>query len=667
MRSARRLALFAAATAFVAGALVQTAAADANPPFIPASADWLTSVNYYRAMAGVAPVVEDAGFSSGAYNHSCYMTYNDITHDEVPGAPGYTTSGDQAGNNGNVAVSSATGLSNRYFVELWMTGPFHAIGVLRPQLQRVGYGQCENASAAKWHSGATLDVLRGLGTRQPIAAPILFPGNGTVTSLSRFIAESPNPVQLCGWTGDAGLPVVGMMPEDFASNPTATMYGPSGPVQTCVLSRYNTSGTAQSILGGDNAVVVMPRTILAAGVYTVTLTTSARTVTWSFTVDPAAANGTFVPPTAAPTGAPAGWQAIAPARFVDSRQSLGATRLIAGVQKRVRLTGRLGLPDGATAISANFTVANAAGDGYLTVWNCSSPMPNASTVNFGTDEAVPNAAVMPLDSDGSVCLYSPVAADIIIDVNGFYSPSSSSRLKPITPARVMDTRIGLGGTRLAAGQTVELPLPSAPSGATGALLNVTSVLPSAPLGWVTVYPCGPLPGVSSVNPVVGQVRPNTVITSLSAAKSVCIYASESVDVVIDVFGYMVPDSSNGFTSSAPFRWIDTRNRYSTEMNAGTNGSRVGTGQVITLQVAGQRGVPSSATSVTFNLTATDGVVGGYLTAYPCGSMPPTSNLNFGPSRAVANGATVALSPSGTLCVYSSSPVHVILDVVGWSG
>ncbi len=667
MRSLRRLALFAAATVIVAGTLVQTVAAGTNPPFIPASADWLTSVNYYREMAGLAPVVEDAGYSSGAYNHSCYMTYNGISHDEVAGAPGYTTSGDQAGNNGNVAVSTATGVANRSFIELWMTGPFHAIGVLRPQLQRVGYGQCENASAAKWRSGATLDVLRGLGPRQPLAAPVLFPGDGTVTSLNRFIAESPNPVQLCGWTGDAGLPVIGLMPEDFASNPTATMYGPSGPVQTCVLSRHNTSGTAQSILGGDNAVTIVPRTILTAGVYSVSLVTSSRTVNWSFTVDPSAADGKFVPPSAVPTAAPAGWQPVTPTRFVDSRVSLGATRLLAGTQKRIKLTGRQGLPDGATAVTANVTVTGAAGGGYLTVWNCSSPIPNASTVNFGADEAVPNAAVMPLDSDGSVCVYSPVAADIIIDVNGFFSPSSPSRLKPVTPYRVLDTRIGLGGGRLAAGQTVELLLPAAPIGATGALLNVTSVLPSSRLGWLTVYPCGPLPPTSSVNPVLGQVRPNTVITSVSPSRSVCVYASEPVDVVIDVFGYMVPDGSTGFTTSAPFRWVDTRSGISTEMNLGTNGSRVGSGQVITLNVAGQRSVPSTATSVTFNLTATDSTADGYLTAYPCGSMPPTSNVNFGAGRTVANGGTVALSPSGTLCVYSSSPVHVILDVVGWSG
>ena len=72
--------------------------------------------------------------SAGAAAHSCYMLYNGISHDETPGLPGYTPEGDAAGNNGNVAVSSQINTSARSHVELWMSGPFHAIGILRPNL-----------------------------------------------------------------------------------------------------------------------------------------------------------------------------------------------------------------------------------------------------------------------------------------------------------------------------------------------------------------------------------------------------------------------------------------------------------------------------------------------------------------------------------------------------
>jgi hypothetical protein len=644
-------------------------ATNPNPPFISANADWLTSVNYFRSMSGLPPVVEDTSLSPGAVNHSCYMLLNDIAHDEVPGNPGYTTSGDSAGNNGNVAVNSATGVSNRSFVELWMTGPFHAIGILRPNLQRVGYGQCENPNTSRWHSGATLDILHGLGPTQSLSSPILFPGDGAVTNLTQFIAESPNPVQLCGWgASSAGLPVIAMMPEGFSSNPTASMTGPSGPVQTCVLSRHNTTGTAQSILSGDNAAIVMPRAPLTAGVYTVTVSTSARTVTWSFTVDPAAADVASGPPSASPTSAPTGWQAITPARFVDSRFNIGATKLIGQVPKRIKLTGRMGLPADATAISANFTIANTAGGGYLTVWNCSNPMPVASTLNFGAGDAVSNAAATPLDSGGNVCVYSPVNADIIIDVSGYFSASATSRFTPVVPDRVMDTRQGIGPFgRLAAGQVVELPLPAAPAGATGAMLNVTTVGPDVG-GFVTVYPCGGTPPTSSVNPVTGDIRPNTVTTAITANRTVCIFTSTSVDLIVDVFGYMAPSIEVGFTPTAPFRWVDTRDKWQSSMNFGTGGLRIGAGQTIAIQVAGQRGVPATARALSFNLTSVEGAAdNGYLTAFPCGSQPPTSNVNYRAGQAVANGAMVALSAGGMLCVYSAVSTHVILDVNGWWG
>ena len=114
MLIARRRGIFAVAVVAVCSVITVAPAQATNPtpPFISAGADWLTTINYYRAMASLPPVVEDTSLSPGAYNHSCYMLLNDITHDEVPGAAGYTPEGDNAGNNGNVAVNSATGVSN---------------------------------------------------------------------------------------------------------------------------------------------------------------------------------------------------------------------------------------------------------------------------------------------------------------------------------------------------------------------------------------------------------------------------------------------------------------------------------------------------------------------------------------------------------------------------
>lgn len=272
-----------------AGALVSgPAAAEASV----ADDDWLGVVNAYRSQSGLDPVVEDPTWSEGAHDHSCWMLLNGIAHDEASGTPGYTTGGDEAGNAANVAVSNLASTTPRRHIELWMTGPFHAIGVLRPDLTTVGFGMCStrsNPSTTDWQSGATLDVVRGndWGAPDP-AEPILFPGDGATTSLTRFVAESPDPRSFCGWDGRAvGLPLLALMPE-AVSAAEATLTGPSGPLRTCVLHGANTTGDARILLDGENAVVVVPSIPLERGTYDVSVTADGGDVAWSFDVDPAA-------------------------------------------------------------------------------------------------------------------------------------------------------------------------------------------------------------------------------------------------------------------------------------------------------------------------------------------------------------------------------------------
>jgi len=267
----RRLAAISAAAA-VLGATIAVAAAPSTAAAV-ADDDWLGIVNTYRAMSGLSPVTANADWSAGAKNHSCYMLHNGITHDEIQGSPGYTPSGDVAGNSGNVAVSSSANARARNHIDLWMTGPFHAIGILRHNLAQSGFGLCTGTTSKPWRSAGTLDVIRGIdhGRARP-STPITFPGNGATVPLNAFVTEFPNPMTLCGWSGSAGLPLIAMMPGKV-SNASATITGPNGPVGTCVLHAGNTGadGTARAILDGDNAVVVMPRDVLANGTYTVTV------------------------------------------------------------------------------------------------------------------------------------------------------------------------------------------------------------------------------------------------------------------------------------------------------------------------------------------------------------------------------------------------------------
>jgi hypothetical protein len=146
---------------------------------------------------------------------------------------------------------------------------------------------------------------------------------------------------------------------------------------------------------------------------------------------------------------------------------------------------------------------------------------------------------------------------------------------------------------------------------------------------------------------------------------VCLYTSTVVDLIVDVTGYIADSAAMRFMPTSPFRLTDTRDRNRPEMNAGTGGAPLAQGQILTIQVAGMRGIANNAKAVSANFTVTGGNADGFLTAWPCGPQPETSTVNFALGDAIANGAQMPLSASGQLCVMVSNDAHVIIDVNGW--
>ncbi len=104
---------------------------------------------------------------------------------------------------------------------------------------------------------------------------------------------------------------------------------------------------------------------------------------------------------------------------------------------------------------------------------------------------------------------------------------------PVNPARLLETRVGHGlktidgllegDGRLADGETIEFQVTGRggiPASADSASLNVVAISADGP-GFLTVYPCDqarPVPA-ASVNYDGGDVRPNAVLTKLSATGS----------------------------------------------------------------------------------------------------------------------------------------------------
>jgi hypothetical protein len=247
-------------------------------------------------MAYLPPVREEPGWSNGGQSHSRYTVKNDILmHNEVAGNPWYTPEGLAAAQSGNLMGSYDLNASDRHAIDSWMQAPFHALGILDPALEKVGFGSYREADGGI-QMGATLDVLRGLGPVSPsVAYPIMWPGNGATVPLVKFYSETPSPLTSCpGYTSPAGLPItlqigpgqLSPVVTDYAITQNGTR------LESCVFteSTYanpdgNSQNLGRSILNERDAVVLIPRSPLTPGAaYTVSMTVSGQSYTWSFTV-----------------------------------------------------------------------------------------------------------------------------------------------------------------------------------------------------------------------------------------------------------------------------------------------------------------------------------------------------------------------------------------------
>ena len=220
-----------------------------------------------------------------------------------------------------------------------------------------------------------------------------------------------------------------------------------------------------------------------------------------------------------PTPLPPGTSAftpITPARLVDTRNGLGAAgRVAAGRQVVVQVADGVRVPADATAAVVNVAAVNPSAAGFVTVYPCSDGVPDTSTLNFVAGQTVANTTIAALSPAGQLCAWTFAETDILVDITGWLSPSGASRLTPIGPTRVVDTRSGVGGVRLAAGQTLTVDLNGAiPAGSNAVAVNVTAVNAAVP-GFLTVFPCsGAIPNTSTVNFVGNEARPNNTIVGL---------------------------------------------------------------------------------------------------------------------------------------------------------
>lgn len=234
---------------------------------------------------------------------------------------------------------------------------------------------------------------------------------------------------------------------------------------------------------------------------------------------------------------------------------------------------------------------------------------------------------------------------------------------PVSPTRILDTR---GKGRVVGETNVPLDKVLAYADLGSVALSVT-IVPRGAGGTATVYSGdnGFIPAITNVSFNSTEPESNLVISPVNRyTKSVKVFTSQSVDLIVDVLGYF-SDTSGMLGAGNAVRAIPlTGTRIYDSRSVG----RLDSGTSRDIQVRGVGGVPASATAVVVNLTVTNVTGSGYLTAHAGGTgVPGTSNLNFTVGQTKARLAIVPLDVQGRMRVTTggASSENVIVDVQGY--
>ncbi len=117
-----------------------------------------------------------------------------------------------------------------------------------------------------------------------------------------------------------------------------------------------------------------------------------------------------------------------PSRLLDSRSGTGVAttdgrHLAFGPVRPDTVTsftvaGRAGLPSTVRTVALSVTVTEPVRSGFVTIYPCGSPRPNASHVNFVARQTVANLVFAEVGADGTVCAYSMAGTQLVVDVIG---------------------------------------------------------------------------------------------------------------------------------------------------------------------------------------------------------------------------------------------------------
>ena len=532
-----------------------------------------------------------------------------------------------------------------------------------------------------------LSLVNGVAT-----TAIPFPTVGTYVVVATYTGD-PNNANSSGMVSVGVQAALGLSPSTTSvissTNPahvgeyltyTATVAGNGAATPTGTVNFFFGSGVSpvpETL--GSNGIATATTAFPNAGDYSITATYSG---------DANNAGSTSVPVGQSVSVAGAGpglsFVAITPCRIADTRNPPGpfGSPAITNMQTRSFpiLQSACSIPSTAAAYSLNVTVAPNGPLGYVTVWPTGLTRPGISLMNSYDGRIKANAAIVAAGTSGAISVFASTATstNVILDIDGYFVPSTSSSLAfyTIVPCRLVDTRPSvppgpLAGPSLVAKQTRSFPLQSGkcniPPNAQAYSLNVTAMPPKGGvLGDLVIFPTGQrTPASSTLNAPTGTTTANAAIVPAGTGGAVSVFTSNDTDLLLDINGYFAPPGIGGIYlyPVTPCRVVDTRNIYVPPFP----------GPFFVTVEASPCSPPTTAAAYVLNATIlpSGGVPFGdpvqYLTLWPSGeSQPNISTLNAADGAVTSNMAIVPTN-DGLVSAYVPPPDtgNLLVDISGY--
>jgi hypothetical protein len=457
---------------------------------------------------------------------------------------------------------------------------------------------------------------------------------------------------------------------------TATVAGNGASAPTGTINFFFGSGTVpfpETL--GSNGTATASTAFVNSGDYEITA---------SYSGDANNAGGTSVPfgqlVSTAGAGPGLSFVPVTPCRIADTRGNIpGPFSAPAITNNETRSfpipQSACGIPSTAVAYSLNVTVAPNGRLEFLTVWPTGQTRPGISLMNSYDGRTKANAAIVAAGTSGSISVFAatPTYTNVILDIDGYFVPSTSSSLAfyTIAPCRLVDTRPNLppgplAGPSLPAKQTRSFPLQSGkcnlPSNAQAYSLNVTAMPPSgADLGFLVIFPTGQKqPSSSTLNATTGTTTANAAIVPAGTGGAVSVFTSNDTDLLLDINGYFAPPGTGGIYlyTTTPCRIVDTRNFFPPYPGP------------FTIPIQTSTTCPQSPTAEAYVLNATVLPLGGpiqFLTLWDSEqAQPSVSTLNAFDGAVTSNMAIVPTN-NGVLATFVPTPDtgNLLLDISGY--